>query len=404
MTLHRSWLAVIASLCLACSSGRSGGESARGASTSESATSGEASEHKDDKDHKDEKEHEELPKRVQLTPAVIEAAKIRTEPIKRESIALTLSLPGEIGADPDRTARVSAPVDGRVERVMLKEGVAVKKGDPLAVLRVPEIGKARGALAAAQAKAKAARANADRLKHLVDQGLASAQERENAVAEASAYEAEARALSSQLSAMGTGGGGASITLSAPLAGVVIARDAIVGQPVTGDTILATIADLSEVWFLGRVFEKDLGRVREGAKVLVTLNAYPRERFPGVLEYLGKQIDPIARTLIARVRLVNRDDKLRLGLFGAAQVEVDGASARAATLIVPRSALIEVAGKPVVFVREPDGDFELHDVTLGESALDKVEVLAGLREGEAVVVEGAFTLKSAVLKSAFAEEE
>lgn len=389
------WWGALALFLAACSGHRSG----------EPETTTSTGSHEEHDEHRDEPAHEELPKRVKLDPKVVEAAKIRTEPVKREALALTLRLPGEISADPDKLARVSAPVAGRVEQVSFKEGGAVQRGDVLAVVRVPEIGKARGALAGAQARAKAARANADRLKHLVDQKLAAAQEYENAAAEAAAYEAEARAVSAELSAMGTGGGGgASLTLRAPIAGVVIARDAVVGQPVTGESVLATIADLSEVWFLGRVFEKDLGRLREGAAAEITLNAYPDERFTGLLEYLGRQVDPTARTVTARVRLQNRGDALRLGLFGAARVNVDGAERRPAALVVPHSAVMEVAGKPVVFVRQPDAHFELHEVVLGEGAAGKVEILSGLREGEDAVIEGGFTLKSAVLKSAFAEEE
>ena len=73
------------------------------------------------------------------------------------------------------------------------------------------------------------------------------------------------------------------------------------------------------------------------------------------------------------------------------------------LVVPRSAVTEIADKPIVFVREADGEFELHEVTLGRAAPGKVEILAGLREGESVVVDGVFTLKSMVLKGTFAEE-
>lgn len=388
---------------LGCSKG-SGGPEAAGSCTTEPPAENKDAEHKD-AEHKDEEAHAELPRRVHLTNEVIADAKIRSAPVKREVLSPSIALPGEVVADPDKIARVAAPAAGRIESIAFKEGASVKRGDVLAVIRVPELGKVRGAMTAALARAKAARANADRLRKLVDQGLAAAQEHENAIAEAAAYEAEARALSSELSAMGTGGGGgASLSLRAPIAGVVVARDAVVGQPVTAETVLATIADLSSVWFLARVFEKDLARLHAGSQAEVTLNAYPDERFEGTLDYLGKQVDPIARTLTARVLLTNRDEKLRLGLFGAARISIREASTRPAAVVVARNSLAEVGGKQVVFVRQADGDFELHEVVLGENAAGKVEVLSGLREGEDVVIEGVFTLKSLVLKSAFAEEE
>ena len=179
---------------------------------------------------------------------------------------------------------------------------------------------------------------------------------------------------------------------------------MVGQPVAAEQMLATIADLSEVWFLGSVFEKNLAQVRLGASAEIQLNAYPEARFSGSVEYLSRQIDPVARTVTARIRLTNRDDLLRLGLFGVARVTTSEPSKREAALVVPRSAVTEIAQKPVVFVRQSDGDFDLHEVTLGGSGLGKVEVQSGLREGEQVVKSGVFTLKSAVLKSTFGEDD
>jgi cobalt-zinc-cadmium efflux system membrane fusion protein len=115
------------------------------------------------------------------------------------------------------------------------------------------------------------------------------------------------------------------------------------------------------------------------------------------------VDPAARTLVARVGLANDAGLLRIGLFGTARV-AKGSATGEARLVVPRSALIEIAGKTVVFVRHPDGDFELHDVVIGEASIGVVEIVSGLRESEDVVVEGAFTLKSAVLRGTLGEEE
>lgn len=357
--------------------------------------------------HRDEREHEGLPRQLRITPEVVREAELQTTLVKRAVLATTVSLPGEVVAEPDRTARVSAATSGKLEQVTFNEGSLVKKGEILATLRVPDVGRLRGALAAASAKAKASRANAERLRALKESGLGAEQAVVDAEAGARAQEAEAKALTDQLGAIGVNaesGGGYLVPLRAPLSGVVVSRDAVVGQPIGAEHVLATVVDLSQVWFLGRVFEKDLGRLRLGARSAVQLNAFPGETFEGSVEYVGQQTDPVARTLTARIRLENEAGRLRLGLFGTAHVEVTEAGTATAQIIAPRSAVAEVGGKNIVFVKAEDGDFVVHEVTLGEAALGQVRVLSGLDEGEEIVTNGVFTLKSLLLKSTLNEDE
>jgi cobalt-zinc-cadmium efflux system membrane fusion protein len=353
-------------------------------------------------------EHEGLQRVVHLSPDVAKAAHVETAPVKKDILRASLLLPGEIAANPDKSGRISSPVAGRIESVTFQEGASVKKGDAMITLRVPDLGKLRGALAATQSKSKAARANADRLKDLSGERLASQQAAVDAEAEAQALAAEEVALSAQLSAVGAGGGdGFHLVLRAPASGVVTRRDAVVGQPVTADQALGSIADLDAPWFLARVFEKDLGRLEQGASADVELNAYPNEHFAGTVEVIAQQIDPVARTLTARIGLKNRKNLLRVGLFGSARVDVGnsaGDTGGTPVLLVPRSALTRINEKDVVFVQTGADTFELHDVVIGESAVGKVQIVAGLREGEPVVTHGVFTLKSLVLKGTFAEEE
>jgi membrane fusion protein, heavy metal efflux system len=350
--------------------------------------------------------HAALPRRVQLTAQVIAAAHIVCAKVTREALAVTVPLPGEVVADPDRSASVSSPIAGRLERIHFREGSSVAKGELLAIVRVPDLGKLRSTLASTRARAKAARLNADRLSRLAEQRLASEQALLDALASADTLEVEAQAAADQIAALGLapGGGASQLSLRAPVAGVVVARNAVVGQPVSADEVIAHIVDLAEVWFLGRVFEKDLGRLRLNAPAEVRLNAYPDQRFLGTVEYIGRQVDPVARTVTARIRLTNQGDLLRVGLFGTAEVSSGESTGAAPGLVVPRGALTEIAGRSAVFVRRAPGDFELHELTLGEAAAGKVQVVAGLHEGEEVVVDGVFTLKSAVLKTTFAEEE
>lgn len=355
-------------------------------------------------EHRDEPAHEELPRRVRLADKVVAAARIQTAPVRKEVLAITLALPGEISVDPDKNARVSSPVAGQLSQVGFKEGNAVKRGDVLARVRIPDLARLRAEHATASAKASVARANSMRLNELASKGLAARQEALDARAAADGLEAEARATDEQLRLLGSASGGSSeLALRAPISGMVLSRAAVVGQPVRPEDVIADIADLSEVWFLGRVFEKDLDRVQTGAAAEVELNAFPQRRFPGSVEYVGRQVDPVARTLTARIRLSNAEGLLRLGLFGTAHI-ASGNEQSEPVLVIARSAVTQISGQSVVFVRQPDGDFELHEVSLGESNLGRIRVLSGLREGEAVVVDGVFTLKSAVLRDSLAEEE
>lgn len=353
-------------------------------------------------EHTDEPEHEALAKRVTLTPDVVSAIGVRTEATVAGHLASVVALSGEVVADPDRTARLTSSVAGRIETVDLQEGATVAAGQVLAVLTIPELGRLGAAQAGVTAKARAARANAKRLHELSRDGLAPRQEALVALADAEALEAEATGIGKELAALG-GGNQARLSLRSPRSGTVIQRDAIVGTPVDTQHVLATISDLSEVWFVARLFERDLDRVRVGAAVEVLLNAHPKRHFSGTVEAIGSQVDPAARTVTARIRLKNTDGLLRLGLFGIAEVET-GLQDAGPMLTVPRSAVTEIGGKPIVFVRQADGDFEVHDVTLGPAALGRVVVLVGLRLGEQVVVDGVFNLKSVLLRGSLAEED
>jgi cobalt-zinc-cadmium efflux system membrane fusion protein len=360
--------------------------------------------------HADEQEaHEGLPSKVRLSPEVVQAAGVKTAAATMDTLPATVELTGEIATDPDRSARLAARVSARVVEVRVKEGERVKAGQVVAVLESPELARARATLTSALARARSARLNAQRVNNLEAKALAAGQEVAAAQAEAEALEAEVAAARQTLAAFGTDalqgeGAVARMSLRAPLGGFVLARDAVPGQTVDAEHVIATIGDLDHAYFLGRIFEKDLALLRAGARVEVRLNAYPAVVFDGSVESIGKQLDPTARTVIARILVQNRDDLLKVGLFGSARVVTSRLAAQRPRIVVPLDAVTKIATKDVVFVLQDDGDFEVHPVTPGRTAGSRVEILTGLREGERVVVAGVFTLKSAVLKGTFGEDE
>lgn len=361
-------------------------------------------------EHKDESEaHEELPTRVRLTAEVIASAGVRTAVVTKKALPATVDLTGEVVADPDRAVRVAARVPGRIVEVRFKEGERVKAGAILAVLESPELARVRAGFAGSQARGQSAQKNAERLGNLARTGLAAEQEVAGATAEARALQAEATAAQRTLQSFGLpdselGQSGSRLELRARIEGFIVSRNATIDQSVTAEHVLAEIVNLDRAYFLGRLFEKNLERVKVGTPAEVRLNAYSKEVFLGKVESIGKQLDPVARTVVARIAIDNRDDLLKVGLFGTAHVNSGDAETEESTLVVPLTAVTQIGERDVVFVRHPDSDFEVHPVKLGRSASGQVQILAGLRAGEQVVVDGVFTLKSTVLKSTFGEEE
>ncbi|MBK9752730.1 MAG: efflux RND transporter periplasmic adaptor subunit [Nannocystis sp.] len=376
------------------------------------APQGHADEHGDEHDdeHRDEPAHAEMPTRVRLSAQVIADAGVKTEAARVEVLAPTVSAAGEIASDPERTAQVAARVDGIVESVEFREGDRVTKGQVLATIRAPGLGGLRADRASLLARAASARSNLARLETLAARNMASQQELAAARAEATVLDAEAGAAGQRLTALGLKAGGtvSVFALRAPLGGFAVDRGVAPGQGVTAEHMVASIVNLDEAWFVARVFEHTLDQVHVGAAVEVQLNAYPRERFLGHIDYIAPRVDPDARTIVARVTLRNRDDKLRLGLFGTALIAapVDPLAPGQAprpTLVVSRDAVTDLSGKSVVFVRHADDDFEVHEVTLGGSSPGKVEVLHGLREGELVVTYGVMTLKNVLMKGSLEDD-
>lgn len=360
-------------------------------------------------DHQDEPQgHEELPSQVRLSDEVVRRAGIKIAPVATEALPHTLSLTGQIIADPDRSAKITLRVPARIVDVKYKEGDRVKAGATVAIIESPELARARANLATTQAKAAAARLNFERVSSIAHKGLASGQELAAAEADARTAEAELRAARETVAAFGAAGDragdAARLEVRTPVGGFVLQRDGVRGQTVPAEYVVMTVADLDHAFFVARLFEKDLARIKVGAAAEVRLNAYPDDVFEGVVESIGRQLDPTARTVTARIAVKNREDRIKVGLFGTALVVVEDATPRTPRPVVPLSAVTDVANRKVVFVREPDGDFAVHPVTLGRSAAGRVEVLSGVRAGEKVVTEGSFTLKSAVLKSTFGEEE
>lgn len=356
-----------------------------------------------------ETEHLALPTRVRLSDQVVRDAGIRTTPVATAALPNTMDLTGEVAYDPDRAAMITARAPGRIVDIRFKEGDRVARGATLAVIESPALARARADYSTALSRFKTALETARRLANLAAKGLASGQEVALAEMEARNARVSSDAAAHVLDAFGPEArshldAGARLTVSAPLGGYALGRNAVRGQQVPSDHLLTTVVDFDEAFFVARLFEKDLSAVSAGSTAEVRLNAYPAYVFTGEVESLGRQIDPVARTVVARIRVRNHQDLLKHGLFGSARLIATEHQEPVAGLLVPLSSVTQIGERNVVFVLEDGGDYEIHPVTLGRSAEGRVQVLAGLNPAEHVVHDGVFVLKSAALKSTFGEEQ
>lgn len=149
-----------------------------------------------------------------------------------------------------------------------------------------------------------------------------------------------------------------------------------------------------MWILLDIYEKDLAGVRVKADVRITVDAYPGETFRGAVVYLGNLVNPDTRTVEARVEIPNPAGRLRPGMFARAAITSSGSEEK--VLVVPQDAIQHMEEQPVAFVEERPGTYEKRTVALGSEDSPYVEILTGLKEGERVVTNGSFYLKSVLL--------
>jgi cobalt-zinc-cadmium efflux system membrane fusion protein len=183
--------------------------------------------------------------------------------------------------------------------------------------------------------------------------------------------------------------------------VVVEKEITQGEVIESGKKVFTISDLSTVWVLLNIFEKDLAQITRNTTVKIQTESYLGETFGGKVAYIGDVIDPQNRTVPLRVEVPNPGRRLKPGMFATAEVVSSGALAKA--IVIPASAIQKIEGKPVAFVRQSDSSFAKKELQLGKEMSGKVEVKSGLTEGEQVVIEGSFTLKSELLKGTLAED-
>ncbi|WP_024666032.1 efflux RND transporter periplasmic adaptor subunit [Pseudomonas syringae] len=339
-----------------------------------------------------EQPHEEEEEdHIELTAEQIKTAGIELATAEPRQMSTTVTFPGEIRFDEDRTAHVVPRVSGVVESVKVDLGQAVKKGQVLAVIASQQISDQRSELNAAQRRQELARLTLQREKKLWEDKISAEQDYLQArqdFQEADINLANARQKISAIGASLSPSAGNRYELIAPFDSMVVEKHLGIGEMVNEASNAFTLSDLSRVWATFGVAPRDLDKVVVGRPVIVSapdLNA----RVEGKIGYVGSLLGEQTRAAAVRVTLANPQGAWRPGLFVSVEVAAEQSSV---AVSVPDSAIQSIEEKPSVFVRNAEG-FQLTPVTLGRRDGGHVEIVKGLAAGTQVAAAGSFILKS-----------
>jgi Cu(I)/Ag(I) efflux system membrane fusion protein len=289
---------------------------------------------------------------------------------------------GIVNFDETRLAQVAPKFGGFVERLYVDfTGKPVRAGQPLAEIYSPEL------VAAQEELLLAAGLDAS----LGESSVPGVSAGRSNLAEAAIRRLRLWDISdAQIKQiLRTGKVRRTLTLHAPVSGVVIEKPVVRGQAVQPGQTMYTIADLSEVWVEAEIREQDAGSVQEGSAATVELNAFPGRPLRGRVEYVYPTLESESRTLKARVAIPNADGRIKPGMYATVRFSTPSRPA----LTVPSSAVVYTGERAVVFVDMGGGKLMPHEVEVGRVAGDQTEILAGVEPGQRVVTSAQYILDS-----------
>ncbi len=354
---------------------------------------------------------------VVLTAEEQATGKIETQPVTTTDTPALLRVSGRIARADDRIWRVGVRTTGLVRSVFVNLGDAVKKDQILARYRADAVREERAKYRTAvtelqqlQAAAALAKRNHERAQSLLELKAASVQQVDQARQDLVAAEAAVKTAQTEVQRatevlehdLGVpvepraGNEGADqVPILAPSGGYVLEKNVTPGGTIAPGQDAFVIGDLSEVWMLASVRQENLGQLRVGHPVTVTLPGVADQQFAGRITNLGQEFNPTTRVMQVRIVLRNPGLRLRPEMLANADIPIGSTTP---LLTVPSDAVQQINGQDIIFVRMAPDRFAVRPVRVGPTANGKTPVLEGLKAGEQVVVHGSFTLKSHLLRS------
>jgi len=353
-------------------------------------------------------DHDEKPA-VQMPPEALAEFDIEVATAGPGALHVTLTFPGEVKVNEDHFAHIVPRVSGVVHSVYKSIGDRVRAGDVLAVLDSRELADLKAMYLANLERLAIAESNYRREETLFGKKITSEQEYLEARQALAEARIALRLVRQKLLALGFSQAYIDglpeqpehalvhYELTAPISGAVVEKHVSRGEALKSDADAFAIADLRTVWVDLNVFQEDLDFVREGQRVeLVTTGRQLCGQ--GTISYVRPIVGEETRTAIARIVLPNPDGRWRPGMFVNGTITVDAVEV---PMLTPKSAVIKMGGKTVIFVETPEG-FVARPITLGRENGTHMEIVSGLKPGERFVARGGFALKAELEKDQLGE--
>jgi cobalt-zinc-cadmium efflux system membrane fusion protein len=320
--------------------------------------------------------------------------------VQPTTLPRSLRLTGAVAYNSFRTTPVITQVSGPVSRIVVVPGQKVIQGEPMLYVASPDYSQLRtNYLKAREAYALAQKANA-RAQDLYQHHAIAEQNVEQSQSAEVQASGDLIAAQAALKVMGVSDPDAlvkappsfEVPVKAPIGGLVVEQDVSAGQliqPATTQCFM--ISDVSTVWVLVNVYQKDLPYVRVGDQVAIQTDTYP-EVFHGRIAYVAASLDPNTRTLQARIETHNPGEKLKKDMYVVATV--NAGTIQNAIALPDAAVLRDTENQPFVYAAASANQFGRRSVTLGESLNGKTEIISGLKPGDRVVGNGSLFLQFA----------
>ena len=363
---------------------------------------------------KKEGHEKEEPGVVVLSEEKQKGAGIEVQKIVLESVSAPISATAVIELNADRVSKISPRTSGRIIKLTASLGDRVKAGQPLAYFDSPELGQIWAEYLKAKGRVELTRKNLKREETLFEKKvspekdvLKARQELSEAEADINLSKERFRLLGIDISRMELQRNGKEndhplIPISSAISGAVIEKTVSQGEVVGTEKALFTVADLSTLWVVIDIYEKDMQRIKTGMGVKVAVTAFPDRDFRGRISYIGDVVDEKTRTVKARVTVDNSGGLLKPGMFATVTIDAKG-SQEERVIAVPQDAVLMDGAARYVFVQTAPDRFKREDIRVGRTFGKRIEVTEGLKEGDAIVTKGSFVLKSELKKEELAGE-